>query len=152
MSGWEVLVFLLSPVAILIAAGLAWRKHRQVAARDATLKFIAEREIHNPNWLKARLEFLECSQKNNFPKDIQDPAAYSLWLVLHNYELVAVAIKNKSMDEELYKQWNLTGYINSWKRVASYVHARRQKSGQDTMYCEFEKLATAWSQQKATTK
>lgn len=123
-------------------------KHREIAARDATLKFIAEREIHNPEWLSAKTEFYRCSQNNNFPKDNRDPGANSLWLVLHHYELVAVAIKNRSMDEELYRQWNCTGYVNSWKRVASFVHARRQKTRQRTMYCEFEWLATKWDQQE----
>lgn len=141
MTGWWFLLSLLSPAAILVAAFVAWRKHRQIAAQDATLKFIAEWEIYNPEWHQARREFYKCARDSNFPKDNQDPTFRSVYLVLHHYELVALAIKNKALDEELYKQWSLTSFINNWNRAASYVHSRRQKSGQKTVYCEFESLA-----------
>ena len=152
MPVWYLLIFLLSPAAILVAAWLAWKQHRQVASRDATLKFIADREIYNPEWHKATSEFYKCARDSSFPKDNQDPTFRSVYRVLQHYELVAVAIKNKSMDADLYKQWALTSFVNNWNRAASWVFARRRKSGQKTMYCEFEALANAWDPEKTTPK
>lgn len=142
------LLFLLSPAAILVAAGLAWKFHRKIAARDATLRFIAEKEIHNEQWLAARAAVYRYTESGSFTGQDSDKA--SLALVLRHYELVAVAIRNKSIDTETYKLWNLTSYVNTWKRVASYVHSRRQKTGQQTMYCEFESLATEWDDSAST--
>ena len=144
---WESqLLLLLSPAAILIAALITWRWHRKIAARDATLKFIAEKEIHNSQWRQARSEFYSYAKNSSFPQD-KEVSDFSVWLVLHHYELVAVGIKTKSLDENLYKWWNRTSFIKTWKRAASFVDERRDKSGQHTMFCEFEKIATKWERE-----
>ena len=144
---WESqLLLLLSPAAILIAALITWGWHRKIAARDATLKFIAEKEIHNCQWRQARSDFYSHAKGSTLSQSQQDSDC-SVWLVLHHYELVAVGIETKSLDEKLYKQWNRTNYVKTWKRAASFVDERRDKSGQSTMFCEFEKIATKWERE-----
>ena len=139
-------LLLLSPAAILIAAFITWLWHRKIASRDATLKFIAEKEIHNSKWNEAKRKFYDWV-KTDSPKTDSVETLAPIYLVLHHYELVAVGIKNKSVDEKLYKRWNRTSYVNTWKRASSFVHGRREKTGQKTMFCEFEELATKWDRQ-----
>ena len=143
MPTWYIWVFMASPVAILIATWLAWRKHRVVAAREATLKFIAEKEIYNQKWREAQTHVYNEYDKiasSDSPPHLLSAAG----TLLKHYELVAVAIKTESMDEVLYKGWNKTAFVNSWDRLHSFVYSRRTKTGQTSMYCEFEELATKW--------
>lgn len=144
-DGLDLLTPLLSPAAIIVAAVIAWHVHRKIAARDAAIKFIAESEIYNPEWHKANREFFKCARESRFPKDAGDPTWTSVSLVLHHYEFVAVAIKTKSMSEELYKQLSGPGYVSAWKSAASHIRSQRQQTGEDFIYSEFESLAQKWS-------
>jgi len=140
-------LLLLSPLAILVAGWFAWREQSRIAARTATFKFVAEIEVHNSEWQKAVSEFyksLNSAEKEN-------SSTYFRNKVLNHCELIAIAIKNKSMDEELYKQWNANSYVHHWKSAASCVHARRQEMHQPNLYREFELLATRWDRPEITT-
>ena len=65
-------------------------------------------------------------------------------MFLNHNEFVALAIKNRAMDERLYKEWRGTAIVNVWNSVSTYVHSRRTKIGQAKMYTELEWLAKKW--------
>ena len=136
----EQYLLLLSPLAVLVAGWFAWREQNRTAARTAAFKFVAEIEVHNPEWQKVILEFLKSWKAG----EKETSFAYCRWRVLSHCELIAVAIKNKSMDEELYKQWNAFAYVQRWKLAASYVHTMRREQHQPNLYREFEWLASRW--------
>jgi len=75
--------------------------------------------------------------------EIEDAVKISAYLNL--FELVAVAIKQDAMHEETYKDLQYTRFIKTWKHADAFITAKRNKSGQSTMYKNFEELATRWT-------
>lgn len=163
---WESLGGLPSAIAILASAGagayLAWRYHRHVSALRATLDFVTATEVASSEWKAAQLLF-----RRLFPGDANPRPDYSGQIVptmegevtveakdvvtisiyLGHFEFVAAAINHDAMDEDLYKAWNKTVVINTWSRAERYVMARREKTGQESLYQDFQKLAEKWMQE-----
>ena len=69
---------------------------------------------------------------------------------LSHHEFIASAIHNRTMDKDLYKDWNRTGYVRDWQRAKEYVCWRRsadkkaRNGKQSTRYAQFQKLAEEW--------
>ncbi len=156
--GW-----LTSPVAILLASGigalLAYFYHRHVSALKSTIDFVAATEVASSEWKNAQKLFARLFPKDANPRpdhggEIQagngddEPTAEDvamLSMFLDHFEFVAAAIHNGSMSEKLYKQWSYSRVVNSWRNAERYIEARREKTGQTTLYSEFQKLAEKWS-------
>ena len=157
---------LTSPIAILLASGigaiLAWAYHRHVSALKSTLDFVIATEVASTEWKQAQSLFARL-----FPKDANPRPAYAgeipaktagngitaeevamLSIYLGHFEFVAAAIKMGSMNEKLYKNWNRTVVISTWHHAQRYIEARREKTGQETLYIEFGKLAEKWARGK----
>ena len=143
---------LLSPAAIILSALLAWLYHRRISARRATLKFVAQSEIASPEWRGQRALFGSLASEggqgllNLVNPSNQDQIAQAVELAqyLNHCEFVAVAIKQKAMDEKTYKKWQRTAYVKTWEEAQAYVTARRLKRSQPSMYENFEALAKKW--------
>ncbi len=159
----ESVVWLTGPVAILLASAigalLAYLYHRHVSALKSTIDFVVATEVSSSEWKQAQSLFAKV-----FPKDANPRPDYSgeiqpgddedelspeevamLSIYLDHFEFVAAAIRNGSMSEKLYKEWNYSRLVNSWHRAERYIGARREKVGQPTLYVEFERLANKWS-------
>lgn len=66
--------------------------------------------------------------------------AESIRLILNDFELISVSIQYGIMDYDFYKRFNHGTVKRYWSKSASYIHALRERTGSQTVYCEFEKL------------
>ena len=145
---------LLAPAAILISGLLAWLYHRKISARRATLNFCAQAELNSKEWRENRELFFSLVAKGNqglldlVTKQSPDPYhiryASRIALYLNHFELVAAAIKERAMDERMYKILHQDEYVWTWKHAEAYIAASRHKASQPRMYENFEALAKKW--------
>ena len=151
---------LLTIVVVGVTIGLAYRqikKQRQLAADRATLNFIADRELHNSEWRRIENVFFE----NMTPRD--DPEGKRPWeqllnprtesirkdaldvnVFLNHYELVAIGIKEKIINERLYRDWYKTSYVRIWRKARPYVMALRDSRGSMDIFCNLQTQAEKW--------
>ena len=66
--------------------------------------------------------------------------AEAIRLVLNDFELISVSIQYGIMDYEFYHKFNHGTVKKYWSKSASYVHALRERTGSQPLFCEFEKL------------
>lgn len=152
----------LGPLAILFSALIALmaiNANKKLARRRATLDII-EKSESNAHYLKTIAAFQRCLKAGLFKENSQifeDEYAEDLRLVqqyLNHYELIAIGIKNKIIDEKLYKYWLRTVFVNDWVCVQKTVQARRYGKGKkntsstnydDKIFCEYNQLAKKWA-------
>ena len=148
----SLLCCLLGPGAILASVFCAWRYHKTISAKRATLDFMLSAQ-RSKDWTEGSVLFGKLTSPGDeqellklvSPKEqseIEDAVKISAYLNL--FELVAVAIKQDAMHEETYKDLQHTRFIKTWKHADAFITAKRNKSGQSTMYKNFEELATRW--------
>ena len=70
---------------------------------------------------------------------------------LNYFELIAVGIKNDTLDARLYQDWYRTRYIAVWDKAAPFVLKWRDadKPLRKNSFIEFGKLAAAWQRPSA---
>ena len=142
-------------------ACLAILSHRRTTARKNTLDFILNHELHDPVWLQLRLKVFPILQdpekwgalvKAKSTADKQDVLAW-----LNHHEIVAVGIKHRTLDQNLYFDWLGSLYRADWELAHNFVGVYRdheETSGASSeegkkpsrAFVEFEKLATSRSQ------
>ena len=135
-------------VAVLVAL-LTVRGNQKIAKRQATVNFIAQNEIGSAEWPARLVRFWEITSKSSSElvdivtdrsKEVSEVTA-----VLNHMELVAIAIRNHSLDEEIYKQWHAPIYVGMWDRSSQFVEAfRRHRNASKNAFIEFENLAKRW--------
>ena len=116
------------------------------------MDFIAATEVANDVLAKARVEFAKLSSNGGAallglvnpkkPDELKSAALVSAYL--NHCELVAVSIRNRAMDEQMYKHWRRTTYTRTWGRAEAYIAAKRRTLNQPTLYTNFEWLAKRW--------
>lgn len=62
-------------------------------------------------------------------------------LYLNHCELVAEAMQEKAMHEEMYKLCGRTAYVQTWVLARDYVKERRNAPSRKTLYENFQRLA-----------
>ena len=77
-------------------------------------------------------------------KGITPEDVVTLSIYLGHFDFVASAIRHDAMDENLYKAWNKTVVIKTWNVAERYINARREKTGQTSLYEHSEHLAQEW--------
>lgn len=147
-----IVLSLLSPIAILVAACLAFYNHQRTAARRAALEFVSKTQLQSQEWtdLNRNYRELQTSGKllSTLSKDHGDPVlANRICLFLNHFELVAVAIKHNIIDKNLYAEWFKGSYVKTWNETNPFVAELRRKSGNSRVFIEFEALAKEWSEQ-----
>ncbi|MCY4534127.1 MAG: DUF4760 domain-containing protein [Bryobacterales bacterium] len=55
------------------------------------------------------------------------------------------SISPNAMHEETYKQLQRTRFLKTWKYADAFITAKRNQNNQPSMYENFEKLATEWT-------
>jgi len=143
---------LLTPLTIAGTAIFAWLYHRDISAKRATLEFTANTELGNLAWLQGRKLFGELTGKwtHSLDKNLDrntDIDSSILILYLNHCELVAVAIQEKAMHEEMYKLCGRTAYVQTWVLARDYIKERRNAPGRKTLYENFQRLAERWEQE-----
>lgn len=137
--------------AVVLTAGLAaliaiWGilSQRTITARASTLEFIRNSESDH-DMIKARAEFAKLSR---------DPDGLGKWatqqnsdefkhirMTLNEYEMVAIGIQRGIFEDTIYRRWHQSGVIRAWKAAAPFVFARRNSTGNDALWHEFEEMA-----------
>ena len=150
------LVSALGPIAIILAAWWAWRKQRRIAADRATIDFISRLEVGNREWKDAMSLFFDLTSHPDHPTPLNkllDPANPEEWerrLAIHSalshFDAVAVAVRHKTINEAMYRDWNRETYVRVWQRAKAYITAREQRGGL-ALYPNFQKLARRWNDQ-----
>ena len=145
------------PFAILISALGAWifawlaiDTNRKVNRRKAALDYF-NRAIWDKDFIDARKMFLAEIKKDggllNWAdvRHISSPQLTAIDNIFQHYELIAIGIKNDTLDEQVCKQWCRGSLIRDWKNSESCVKKIREISGNPKIYLEFEMLALRWS-------
>lgn len=65
--------------------------------------------------------------------------------VLNNQEFICVGIRMGAFDEKVYKQMQCTNVVRLWSVAAGFIHEMRDKDGRKTIFQDFERLATRWT-------
>ena len=124
----------LTGIAVVIGGAIvAWRQHRKIAAQRGTLDFLLKNEVDNKDWRETRHKVRQLLDPNGeqlrkvlCPQSARDWSdRFMVGAFLSRYEFIAVAIKYKTMDEAIYKEWNGRAYVRTWKRAKEYIEGRR---------------------------
>ena len=70
-------------------------------------------------------------------------------VMLNDYELVALGIREGILDEELFRRWFQTPLINDWKCIKGFIMAIRDSENAPKVFHEFEWLAKKWGAEPA---
>ena len=68
--------------------------------------------------------------------------------ILNQYEFIASAIFENSLDENLYKRMKRSVLIREWEVLSGFVTELRKQEGRDQLFCETERLALKWKNGK----
>ena len=64
--------------------------------------------------------------------------------VLNNHEFISIGIHQKTFDEKMYKNMQYSNVIKVWAASAGIVAEIRHTQKSETLFQEFERLATRW--------
>ena len=138
-------------VAAFLAAAFAFLailSHRRTTARKATLDFILNRELHDPNWLQLRLRVYPLlKDPGKWGPLIQAPSnkeKQDVLAWLNHHEIIAVGINHRALDQNLYFDWFEDMYRADWALANDFVNTFRNKQkNAENAFVDFERLATS---------
>lgn len=143
---------LYAPLATLavgcVAAMFAYwgiQSQRGIARRRATLDFIMKTETDG-DMIRARLKFIELTKNINglgpwaaLDKENTDETQ-KIKLILNEFELIAIGIKQGIIDKNLYCNWFKSGAIKHWDHAEPFVNILRSRTGNNALYAEFQQF------------
>lgn len=161
---------LISTTVALIVAVVTIVTHRSLARKRATLdliiksetdeyfqnltkKFVIIRDEDPAGALAVQpvLEKLFYLHRNRTGEKLMDLVSEkqadnfkTVQYYLNYYELVAVGIDNKILDEKFYKHWMRTSFITTWRDCKDIIFNWREIARIDTYFCRFEFYARKW--------
>lgn len=139
----------LTAIAVVGTALYAKHYHQGISAKRATVDFITRSESGNPTFIEARRVFGEISNKGpealkSLKKNPDNTKLATVTMYLNHYEVVAIAVGSGALDEDMYKMWNRTVYVQTWKRAHEYIVDARNRKNHPTLLEHFEALAKRW--------
>lgn len=146
-----------SPLAILLSAGLAgWGvyysmcRQRDIAKSRATLDVILKSES-DEHYTRIYKTFTSERKRKGGLAVLLDGTTESdkkclneVLDFINHYELIAVSISKGILDEQFYKHWMRTSYVEHYEDSREMINAIRQKQEKDTYFEYFEALADRW--------
>ena len=146
----------ITPGAILLSATVAGifayvsiRATHVIARRRATLDLIHQREL-DTDYIKARREFIKLRdapngllQYANGDKRDAPEVAY-VRTVLNGHELAAIGIKQKIIDEKLYRLGFESTVFKDWRKAKAFVEHLRDVDHMPKAYIELQWLVRRW--------
>ena len=135
--------------AIGVAAVIFW--NLRIARRRATLDILLNEQTHETP-IAERTKFLAIKKAGDISRwatadHDNSEQLETIRAVLNRYELVAIGIKGRTLDERLYKRWCRTTLVGDWIEVKPFVTQLRHKNKFPTLCCEFESLAQRWAKE-----
>ena len=70
--------------------------------------------------------------------------------VLNNQEFLAVGVRKKAFDEDVYKQMQCSNVLRLWSAAQGFIHELREDDKKKTLFQDFEALATEWKKNPIT--
>lgn len=143
---------LLTSGAILISATVAVGAivlNGRSAKRRATIDLVLNQR-QDQNLVKARKKVLELHEGNTqfFKYALLEHAGSeeneAILIALNTHEFVAAGIREGAFDEKTYKRLRCQVLIRDWDALATYVAEFRRTRNRQTLFKEFEWLATKW--------
>ncbi len=64
--------------------------------------------------------------------------------LLNNQEFIAVGVRMKAFDENVYKQMQCTNVLRLWDASKGFIEEVRRERNKDTLFQDFECLALRW--------
>ena len=138
-----------------VIATIFWSN--RVARKRATLDLILS-ELLDPRQVALRSQFIDLLEGGDLIQhvthrnsDDSETAARGrknmnvLGVNMNIYEMIAVGINKKIMDEKAYKDWGRTSLVEDWLACKLLVMDMRDRTGHKVYYNEFEKLAKRWA-------
>lgn len=138
-------------VSTAVAIGIAYftvRSQREMARKRATLDMIIKTES-DEHYRTIREAYLRARDNIGLVPlvETEDPEGKELrhlvQLFLNHYELIAIAIRHRILDEDLYKAWRHSTVKQHWEECREMVQ-KIQDQKQRTAYNEFKALAERW--------
>lgn len=140
----EVSAVLLSALIATVIAIWGIISQRGITARQATLEFMRATESDR-DMIAARATFNRLAKANGGlgPWAIQPLTKEfkHIRMVLNEYEMVAIALQRGILDDTIYRRWYRSGIIQTWNYAAPFILTRRNETGNQTLWHEFEELA-----------
>ncbi|VUD62264.1 hypothetical protein TDB9533_03006 [Thalassocella blandensis] len=150
-----------SPLAILLSAtiagiiaGFSVKAQREIARKRATLDVILKSES-DQYFERIYSVFASEKQRKSGLQTLLDPdtdgekqAKWEVDNFLNHYELIAISIEQKILDENFYKTWMRSTYIRHYKESELYIEGTRRISKSPLAYIKFEQLAQKWEMEK----
>lgn len=138
-----------------IAAAIAiWGvlSQRAIARRKATMEHLAVDNVDG-DMIAARTEFIKLAKgPGGLAKFAESDQEHSkelqaIRLILNDFELISTSIQFGIMDYDFYVKNSGGTILRYWECAAPFVQLLRQRTGRQTLFCEFEALA-GWVQDK----
>lgn len=135
--------FFISAVA---AVAVIWH-NGTLARRRATIDVVTHQK--NDRELKDALSVILAYHRENksltpFIADKTGVEGQAIRLVLNNHEFVCLGIRTGAFDEKMFKRMQHYNYMRTWEACCAVVHEIRRMEKKDTIFQEFEWLATRW--------
>lgn len=89
-------------------------------------------ELHDTGVVWAQHMGVECEERAAILK------------VINNAEFIAVGVRLKAFDEQVYKEIHCSTVIRLWNSSCGFIHELRNRTGKHTLFQDFERLATRW--------
>lgn len=149
-SGGNSWAFYLSAIAIIGAAIFAWFWQRGIARRTLTFQAL-EHQMWDQDFINQRGIFVGIRENHGSadlvdfakPENDDNPEPQAIRIVLNNYELMCIGIKNGVLDEQMIKDYHRTTWTNDFDRMKPYIDAVRSNRVAKA-YVVFEEYREKW--------
>ncbi|TRW18054.1 DUF4760 domain-containing protein [Glacieibacterium frigidum] len=158
--------FLLAPLATILGvcaaifvARASIKNARDTARLKATLDLIEKAESSD-FYLRINASFTRVRRENLFdrlddPNDVDSKALrLDVGAYLNHYELVAIGIENRILDEAMYRLWMAGPFVRDWNAAADWIQRERWRRGtaeawvyRDGIYATYQTVACRWSKE-----
>jgi hypothetical protein len=144
-----------------------WASKRSAESARETAKVIeAYKNVIQKSWdkgyISARTKFVEAYRqgkdlrsyatfdKLNYQEDRETREAINS--IANDHEITAIAIERNIIDEDFYRDWFLSTYVQDFDILQSYIDEIRTQTGVRALYEKFETLATRWKVEKSASR
>lgn len=143
----ETIGFWIQTGAIFLSAAAAsyiiWQNGK-LAKRRALIDLIIHQKADN-QLLEATKWIYTQGPNNLLSSYVNKPEEKDILRVLNSYEFIAVGIRMKAFDEDVYKQLQCSNVLKLWSVTSGFIQEIRKIDDKSTLFQDFEKLAKKWS-------
>lgn len=135
--------FILSAVAAVVVIYYNGRMARKRATIDLVLHQKSDKELIDALSAVYEMHRQESNLFEHLPT-LQSDEGKCIRLVLNSHEFVALGIRRRAFDEQLYKEMQCTNFLKAWEATRSLVYEIRRQQKSETIFQELEWLAKRW--------